>query len=473
MRSFGIGAGVGIAALVGVAVAGVSGWTQGRPAKDAPRVLAGLPEAVSIDLPRSVARQIRGPTVLVYFSPTCPHCQQAQPELNPLAGRLSGTATVLGVGSGVASAEELATYAEDYSVPYPLIHDGDRAIASALRARSTPSVYLLDRDGRDIVVRELWTPYRAGSADLIELAARDDKWAIFHPNEYKGDAVCRACHTEEARSHALTHHAVAWPTLQRLDRDRDSDCVRCHVTGHGEDSGWTPGARHLTGVGCEACHGPGGPHDGERTDARASCEGCHDAEHSIAFSLEKGLPLIDHFSANELSDSDFRDALRRLYSGEKDHPLLAFADGPLRGSQACRSCHDDEHAWWAQDPHASAMATLADVTHQGEPAAAQVACVRCHASPVRSGGVASTSIEDFRVDEGGVGCESCHGPGGAHIDSEGAPGTIEGLGEECPVCVIEALCTSCHTAEWDPGWALEPRLQAIAHTPPSGGDSAD
>ena len=38
-----------------------------------------------------------------------------------------------------------------------------------------------------------------------------------------------------------------------------------------------------------------------------------------------------------------------------------------------------------------------------------------------------------------------------------------GLGKSCPVCVTEAICTSCHTPKWDKDWELEPELARISH----------
>lgn len=59
-------------------------------------------------------------------------------------------------------------------------------------------------------------------------------------------------------------------------------------------------------------------------------------------------------------------------------------------------------------------------------------------------------------------CESCHGPAAAHVAAP-SQSNIVGLGDACPECVIEAVCTSCHVPRWDPGWELDERLSAIAH----------
>jgi hypothetical protein len=66
-----------------------------------------------------------------------------------------------------------------------------------------------------------------------------------------------------------------------------------------------------------------------------------------------------------------------------------------------------------------------------------------------------------------VGCEACHGPGGAHIAAKGGTDNIEKLGDDCPVCVIEAVCTSCHTSEFDKDWDLDTHLPKVGHGKPT------
>jgi len=183
--------------------------------------------------------------------------------------------------------------------------------------------------------------------------------------------------------------------------------------------------------------------------------GCHDADHSIAFSVEKGLPHIDHSASAGLSDEVLREKILAIRKGEAPKPLLAFPEGPTVGVQACLNCHKKTHSNWKASPHAASMSRL-DAEQQTDPN-----CVRCHATPRSFGGPELTTVESFRVDES-VGCESCHGAGTAHI-KDPKKDNIVGLGESCPECVIEAICTSCHTPRWDPGWKLEDRLKASKH----------
>lgn len=450
-----------VGAETGPSKAADRGWSEGTPAAQAPAMLAG-PRVQEITVPKELVANITGPTVLFYFAPTCPHCRSVAPEVNALSKRIADVAPLLAVASASTQPADLLEFRATFGVDWTILHDATRAIGSAIGARSTPSALLVRPTGKKdrVEVVDLWFPYRPGFDALIEGRARGDLFAAFREGVYLGDNVCGSCHGVEYASHALTHHSIAWNTLVKRNKHEDAACTGCHVTGAGQPGGWG-GDPHskLVNVGCEACHGPGGPHDGVRQDPTTTCVGCHDAQHSIAFTVEKGLPLIDHYRAAHLSEKAFSDARRALIAGEVPRALLAFADGANVGAEACLSCHADQHAHWASSPHANAMATLVTAGKHED-----AACVRCHATPTASG-PPPTELSGFRVAEG-VSCESCHGPGEAHVAAGGGKDNIEGLGDDCPVCVIEAVCTSCHTSEWDPDWDLDRDLPKVGHGSP-------
>ncbi len=432
------------------------GWSPGTPAANSARVLEPLAQEVTLEFPSRFQKLITGPTVIVYFSPTCPHCQAVAPEINALSKRLGESATVIGVSTGGQSAVAMKEFVSEYRVPYKVIHDTDGEIAATLGVDSTPSVMLVVPDGEKVKVADYWYPYRHGFDTLVEMRALENPWEAFRPGEFHGDGACATCHLSEASSALLTHHSIAWATLVEKEEDQNPACTNCHVTGAGQPTGWDGSeGSHLVNVGCEACHGPGGPHDGARLDPRTTCSGCHDEKHSIAFSVEKGLPKIDHYRADAMDDNAFFEERRKLANGEVPRDLLAFSEGTNVGSAACVGCHSEEHGAWEASPHAKAMARL-DATQSQDPT-----CVRCHATAERSGPPPAT-VAEFHTSES-VGCESCHGPGEAHVKAGGGKGNIEGLGEDCPVCVLEAVCTSCHTPQWDPNWELEPMLEKIKH----------
>jgi len=435
------------------------GWLPGHPAANTQAVLTPLPDskAPTIELPKLLMDKVQGKTVVFYFSPTCPHCKAVAAEVNQLSLSLEHSgAKLIGVASGSASADDLKAFMADYKIRFQVVRDADHEIVAAIGARSTPSVLLVEPvNGKKVRVRDAWYPYVAGFDTLVMGRITGDLFSGFKPNEYQGNSVCGTCHVYEQLSWGLTHHSVAWATLFKRDRTSDPKCTGCHVTGAGQPTGWTPTGHALTDVGCESCHGPGGPHDGQTSDARAACVQCHDEDHSINFSVEKGLPLIDHFRAESTSNEDFEKIRKQLFDGQAPRPLLAFEQGPNVGPQACQSCHPAESAQWTMSPHSGAMAQL------NEEQAKDAACVRCHATATHSG-PPPADVADFYTATG-VSCESCHGPGQAHVAGGGGAGNIEGLGDDCPTCVIEAVCTGCHTTKWDPKWDLDTKLPLVGH----------
>jgi len=433
------------------------GWSNGAVAAGAPRVLGDPPERTVLDLPTTATEHIDGPTLLVYFSPTCPHCTAVAAELQALSVRLKGRVKVLGVASSGATDEGLAAFRATYGVTFDIVHDTDRAIGSAMGARSTPSALLVKPEGKELVLADLWYPYLPGYDTLVQMRAEVNPWMVFTPGEYHGTAACGACHAHEADSWRLSHHSIAWKSLVDDEQQMDPECVGCHVTGAGQPGGWEQGNHLLEDVGCEACHGPGGPHDGARTEPKSTCPACHDDDHSISFSYEKGLPLLDHYRSVSMDPEVWMLARKDLYEGTAPRELLAFETGPTSGSSACIGCHEAEHSQWSASAHGGAMASLASSSAEEDPT-----CVRCHATERVVGGPRATDAGQYRVDEG-VGCESCHGPGGRHIAAGGGTENIVGLGESCPVCVVEAVCTSCHNARWDPDWNLDRDLPLASH----------
>lgn len=442
-----------------VATENIEGWSDGTPAEGTAMALQEI-APLGVTLPESVAALVEGETLLFYYSPTCPHCQEVMPDINRLT---DAGVRVVAVAVGSATDALVAEFRETYDARFTEhIVDTDRAFAASIGARATPNVYLVRaaEDGADTTheITEAYTPFSRGMAPvfLMRRGALGGEGPFAHFEGYQGDTVCRVCHTQETLGWAVTHHAQAYRTLYTRDRAEDLECVGCHVTGLGEPNGFVVGDHRspMADVTCESCHSASGPHDGESVVAASTCEGCHDAEHSINFSVAKGLPHIDHYAANSMSDEELRDRMAAIADGSADKPLLAFPDGDAVGAATCKSCHKGQHRSLKKGPHARAMRRLVGAD------AENVACVRCHATPAASG-PPSQELSGYLTDEG-VGCESCHGPGGDHV-ADPSPDNIVGLGDSCPECVIEAVCTSCHTPQWDPGWSLKARLNAIPH----------
>jgi hypothetical protein len=111
-------------------------------------------------------------------------------------------------------------------------------------------------------------------------------------NGYVGAEDCRECHQEEYNQWKQTRHSIAFNTLYPDNRHWVPECVMCHVTGFGHDSGYkiTQPKEELIHVQCETCHGPGQVHIDEfgtgpirREVPKGLCVECHDQANSPDF----------------------------------------------------------------------------------------------------------------------------------------------------------------------------------------------
>ncbi len=91
-------------------------------------------------------------------------------------------------------------------------------------------------------------------------------------------------------------------------------------------------------------------------------------------------------------------------------PPLPEDQAGFTGSDACRSCHEEEHTWWTGTKHGQAYPTLEERHKQFN-----LSCVGCHVTGYMDPGGSTVT----HLGEGGVlrnvGCESCHGPGSLHV----------------------------------------------------------
>ncbi|MBL9082511.1 MAG: hypothetical protein JNK76_11925 [Planctomycetales bacterium] len=142
--------------------------------------------------------------------------------------------------------------------------------------------------------------------------------------KFVGSASCAKCHEGAFAVWKDSGHAHATETLTRLDPPRqfDAECLSCHVTG------WDPQnyvpfqtgfadllkTPHLSGNGCENCHGPGGGHVAAETGTdpqfreamrklmhvskanveQTTCIKCHDHDNSPAFKFDEYWSQIEH-----------------------------------------------------------------------------------------------------------------------------------------------------------------------------------
>jgi hypothetical protein len=354
---------------------------------------------------------------------------------------------------------------------FPVVFDEDASIRTAYGVfGAVPDVVLIDAEGRIAARRQGFAP----ETDVPLLRMRLARLAgtpvpmLLRTEGFSGNEVCGVCHEAEHETWQLTSHAGAFDTLVRHGADANAECVGCHVVGFGQAGGFDL-AKHpqeLEDVGCETCHGRGGPHLSpgfvEAGNYEKTCLGCHDQKHSLGFDYTTFAPRISHAANRHLLALDAAERERLLAErGAVRSSLLPTAARHV-GSDACQSCHAAEHATWSKSRHAAALASLESAGR-----ASDADCLRCHTTGFgREGGFPSDGVAKEHPDLARVGCESCHGPGGDHV-AEDAPkrGTILSLGDNCDSCVILQICGSCHDDANDPGFEFEvlDKIEIIRH----------
>lgn len=441
---------------------------QGRPA--APTFVADVLDG---EKPFDLAAQRGRPVVLLFFLHTCPHCHEflefIEKELKSYPD--DKRPVLVGVeltGRSMSVRERLRSDGLDF---FPVVFDEDASIRTAYGVfGAVPDVVLIDAQGRIAARRQGFAP----ETDVPLLRMRLARLAgtsvpmLLRKEGYSGNEVCGVCHEAEHETWQLTSHAGAFDTLVRHGADANSECVGCHVVGFGQPGGWEV-AKHpaeLEDVGCETCHGRGGPHLSpgfvQAGAYEKTCVGCHDEKHSLGFDYATFVPRVSHAANAHLLALPAEERARLLAErGAVRSNLLPTAARHV-GSDLCQSCHAAEHATWSKASHATALASLTKAGRQDD-----AECLRCHTTGFgREGGFPSAGSAKDHPDLARVGCESCHGPGGDHVAAD-APkrGTILSLGDKCDSCVILQICGTCHDEANDPGFEFEvlDKIEATRH----------
>ena len=417
---------------------------------------------------------VRGqPVVLLFFLHTCPHCHEFLHFMKEQLPRLPEGKQPLFVGVELTGKtysvrSRLKQEGLDF---FPVLFDDDRSIADAYGSfGGVPDTVLIDAEGRIVARMQGWSPETDGPLLRMRLARLVGAPVpmLLRQNGYSGNEVCSVCHESERDTWLLTTHASAFDTLVKHGADSNAECVGCHVVGFGREGGFeiSPRRADLEDVGCESCHGRGGPHVStelvKRTDYESDCVRCHDAKHSLGFDYATFLPRVSH-AANKAILALPPEERQRIVEerGAVRKELLPTAADHV-GSGACQSCHPAEFETWGAGPHARAVASLVKAGRDSN-----AECLACHTTGFgRSGGFPKDGAVAQHEDLARVGCESCHGPGGDHV-KEGTPkiGNIVSLGDKCDSCVILQICGSCHDDANDPGFEFEvlDKIEAIRH----------
>lgn len=304
------------------------------------------------------------------------------------------------------------------------------AIRSALAGRALPAGYEVGADG-GVAGPSASGPLRGTAAYAVGGKHREDLWVrmpdgrlqVF-PVSLDRDAgvplepLSSQTDGDSSSPDSLDH----W---SRMGRNADLACFGCHATGSQLQylpatpdryaiplSGWAE-----AGVGCEACHGPGGPHVDAAREGRpgasppqgltstrvgaeervAACGGCHGRRETLASPFSTTAPSISGRPVWDFADvavRDFQDAefrrpfLADLRPATFQQEAIALGQSLCvrKGGLTCVHCHD---------VHTGSLLPRAD---------GNGACLPCHS------GIVGAARAHTRHAEGAPGgrCIDCH-----------------------------------------------------------------
>jgi len=132
------------------------------------------------------------------------------------------------------------------------------------------------------------------------------------------------------------------------------------------------------------------------------------------------------------------------------------AENRYVGSAACKECHEAQYASYqanSKKAHSGKSVKLmaSDLTEQE-----LRGCFACHTTGYgQPGGFVSFEKTPQLAD---AGCEVCHGPGQAHMESGGETSLIKGRGK-----IRVEDCASCHNEERVRAFGFKPTLYSGGH----------
>lgn len=418
---------------------------------------------------------LRGKVVqVIFFLPTCPHCQEEmffiRDELYPELHAKGYEVVALAVAD--LKDKKQADLLKSFKFSWPVADDGKREVRKKFsKEGSVPENYIIDKQGN---IRYMSTGFDAQShksyyrvliKKLLGMDLEPEK--ILTDKRFNGSATCGACHESQYVQWQSTPHAHAWETLELKGETKNPECVSCHSIGMNDPRGYKVVEDKKThkqialvpplfqNVQCENCHGIGGPHKSPAVTAKdmeKSCMECHTEKFSLHFDFHERVKKVDHSNKADIMKMKKEERLALLTKVVKDPGQLFGKNLRYVGSNTCMECHKETHKNWTGSVHAKAFTTLKDKNKTDDPE-----CLKCHTTGY---GQLGGYQEKRQADLESVSCESCHGPGEQHIKTQKKT-DIRGLGDDCPFCVIEQICLSCHDATNSPNFNIHKGLRDI------------
>jgi len=169
---------------------------------------------------------------------------------------------------------------------------------------------------------------------------------------------------------------------------------------------------------------------------------------------ERGVNPVVQDHVEQFYESVRQEALPRMEQLKRlsEQPVENLAGNSYVGSSTCAKCHTNEYEQWKHTRHSSAMLSLLNLNRHYLPE-----CLTCHTTGYGyPGGFGKVELESTLA---GVGCESCHGPGGLHLQQSQRKDWIRAK-------VPDAICRDCHDEKNDPDFLdnAKQKRKTILHT---------
>jgi len=140
------------------------------------------------------------------------------------------------------------------------------------------------------------------------------------------------------------------------------------------------------------------------------------------------------------------------------------AEQTYAGAESCKSCHAQAYAAWSGSKHYGAYMTLVDRSE-----AQTLDCLECHTTGLLlpGGYDPDRSFDVLKDANARVGCESCHGPGLAHVQLAKAGQLAKGITGDAARLKIQrssvASCVQCHDPYNSPHFDAQSYWAKIKH----------
>ena len=179
-----------------------------------------------------------------------------------------------------------------------------------------------------------------------------------------------------------------------------------------------------------------------------------------------------------------------LLSAQPWRSAWSAEDAKYVGVEKCKNCHaaaakGDPYTVWTKEKHSQAYQVLASAEAKKAGAAKKVdnpqqsaECLRCHVTGYEAPATQKHKKFDPTL---GVQCESCHGPGGKHVEArlaaeEADPAKVQQIGKDEIIHEpTVATCRKCHNPE-SPNYkpfCFKKAAKEIAHLDPRRNHPAD